>query len=192
MASRPASARPSNLPSPYPSSPLILNSSPPSPGRLPSSSVRTIPAGAVVGYNGTFVATEPMRLALIAAGYADGLDRSLGNRFSLLVQGERAPLVGRISMDHAVLDVTEIPGVETGDEVVILGIAGRRDSLRLRPRRRHRNHSLGSLHPHRRPCPPHRRLRKLSGSKEVQVPHPSCVLCRMDGIDKTPSPLFGL
>jgi alanine racemase len=87
-------------------------------------SVRTVPAGAVVGYNGTFVATEPMRLALVAAGYADGLVRSLGNRFSLLVRGERAPLVGRISMDHAVLDVTEIPGVEAGDEVVILGTQG--------------------------------------------------------------------
>ena len=61
-------------------------------------------------------------------GYADGLDRSLGNRFSLLVRGERAPLVGRISMDHAVLDVTEIPGVEAGDEVVILGTQGARQS----------------------------------------------------------------
>jgi alanine racemase len=87
-------------------------------------SVRVVPAGAVVGYNGTFVATEPMRLALLAAGYGDGLDRRLGNRFSLLVRGERAPLVGRISMDQAVLDVTEIAGVEAGDEVVILGSQG--------------------------------------------------------------------
>jgi alanine racemase len=86
--------------------------------------VRSIPAGAVVGYNGTFVATEPMRLALLAVGYADGLDRRLGNRFSLLVHGQRAPLVGRISMDQAVLDVTEIPEVSSGDEVVILGTQG--------------------------------------------------------------------
>jgi alanine racemase len=86
--------------------------------------VRDVLAGAEVGYNGTFVATEPMRLALLAAGYADGLDRRLGNRFSLLVRGERAPLVGRISMDQSVLDVTEIPGVEAGDEVVILGSQG--------------------------------------------------------------------
>jgi alanine racemase len=86
--------------------------------------VRMVPAGAVVGYNGTFVATEPMRLALVAAGYADGLDRRLGNRFSLLVRGERAPLVGRVSMDQAVLDVTEVPGVAAGDEVVILGSQG--------------------------------------------------------------------
>ena len=83
--------------------------------------VRSVPAGAVVGYNGTFVATEPMRLALTAVGYADGLDRRLGNHFSLLVRGERAPLVGRISMDQAVVDVTDIHGVAAGDEVVILG-----------------------------------------------------------------------
>jgi alanine racemase len=86
--------------------------------------VRAVPAGAVVGYNGAFVATEPMRLALVAAGYGDGLDRRLGNRFSLLVRGERAPIAGRISMDQTVLDVTEIPGVEAGDEVVILGSQG--------------------------------------------------------------------
>ena len=86
--------------------------------------VRAVPAGAVVGYNGTFVATEPMRLALVAAGYADGLSRLLSNRFSLLVRGQRAPLVGRVSMDSAVVDVTEIDGVEPGDEVVILGEQG--------------------------------------------------------------------
>lgn len=87
-------------------------------------SPRDVPAGAEIGYNGTFVATEPMRLALLAAGYADGLDRRLGNGFSLLVRGQRAPLVGRISMDQSILDVTEIPAVEAGDEVVILGRQG--------------------------------------------------------------------
>lgn len=86
--------------------------------------VRRIPAGAAVGYNGTFVAAKPMRLALVAVGYADGLDRHLGNRFSLLVRGQRAPLVGRVSMDQAVVDVTEIPAVKAGDEVVILGAQG--------------------------------------------------------------------
>jgi alanine racemase len=86
--------------------------------------VRSVPAGAVVGYNGTFVAAEPMRLALVAAGYGDGLDRRLGNRFNLLVRGQRAPIAGRISMDQAVLDVTEIDGVEAGDEIVILGAQG--------------------------------------------------------------------
>ena len=87
-------------------------------------SLRNVPAGAEVGYNATFVATEPMRLALIACGYADGLDRRLGNCFSLLIRGQRAPLVGRISMDQAVLDVTDIPGVAPGDEVVLIGSQG--------------------------------------------------------------------
>jgi alanine racemase len=83
--------------------------------------VRHVEAGAAVGYNGTFVATEAMRLALVAVGYADGLDRKLGNRFDLLVRGQRAPIVGRVSMDQTVIDVTEIAGVEAGDEVVVIG-----------------------------------------------------------------------
>ncbi|MFP5276176.1 MAG: alanine racemase [Acidobacteriota bacterium] len=86
--------------------------------------VRTVAAGAVVGYNGTFVATEPMRLALVAAGYADGLDRRLGSRFSVLVRGQRAPLVGRISMDQAVIDVTDLSEANPGEEVVLLGAQG--------------------------------------------------------------------
>jgi alanine racemase len=86
--------------------------------------VRMVPAGSMVGYNGTFVTTEPMRLALLAVGYADGLDRRLARQFSVLVRGRRAPFAGRISMDQSVVDVTGIPGVEAGDEVVILGTQG--------------------------------------------------------------------
>lgn len=86
--------------------------------------VREIAAGTQVGYNGTFVATEPMKLALLPLGYADGLDRRLGNHFCLLVHGQRAPLIGRVSMDQAVIDVTEIEGVGPGDEVVVLGRQG--------------------------------------------------------------------
>jgi alanine racemase len=87
-------------------------------------SVREITAGTEIGYNGTFIATETMRVALIATGYADGLDRRLGNRFSFLVRAQRAPLVGRVSMDQAVLDVTEMAGVEPGDEVMMIGRQG--------------------------------------------------------------------
>ncbi len=125
-------------------------------------SLRDVPAGADIGYNGTFVATEPMRLALLAVGYADGLDRRLGNRFSLLVRGERAPIVGRISMDQSVVDVTEIPGVEAGDEVVILGSQGGGNNHRLRSCRRGRNHSLGGLYPHRAPRAADRRLARTA------------------------------
>jgi len=84
-------------------------------------SVREIPAGQPVGYNGTFVASEPMRVALLAVGYADGLRRELSNRGHVLVRGERAPVIGRISMDQTVVDVTGIPGVAPGDEVVLIG-----------------------------------------------------------------------
>jgi alanine racemase len=87
-------------------------------------SVRSIAAGQVVGYNGTFVAIEPMRLALLAVGYADGLNRALSNRGSVLIAGQRAPIAGRISMDQTVVDVTEIPEVAAGDEVVLLGQQG--------------------------------------------------------------------
>ena len=87
-------------------------------------SVRSIAAGTAVGYNGTFVATEPMRLALLAVGYADGLKRALSNRGCVLIGGQRAPIVGRISMDQTVVDVTEIPGVAAGEEVVLLGQQG--------------------------------------------------------------------
>jgi alanine racemase len=92
--------------------------------RASVASVRAIPAGATVGYNATFVATESMRLALVSAGYGDGLTRSLGNHFSFLVRGQRAPVVGRVSMDQIVLDVTEIPGVAPGDAVILLGSQG--------------------------------------------------------------------
>jgi alanine racemase len=87
-------------------------------------SVRTIEPGQVVGYNGTFVATEPMRLALLAVGYGDGLRRALSNRGAVLIGGRRAPIVGRISMDQTVIDVTEIPDVAAGDEAVLIGCQG--------------------------------------------------------------------
>lgn len=86
--------------------------------------VREVAAGHVVGYNGTFVATEPMKVALLAVGYADGLKRALSNRGSVLIRGQRAPMVGRISMDQTVVDVTEIGDVQAGDEVVLLGHQG--------------------------------------------------------------------
>ena len=84
-------------------------------------STRSIPADQAVGYNGTFIATEPMRIALLAVGYADGLKRALSNRGFVLIGGQRVPIIGRISMDQTVVDITEIPNAATGDEVVLLG-----------------------------------------------------------------------
>ena len=87
-------------------------------------SIRFIPAGQAVGYNGTFIATEPMRIALLAVGYADGLKRALSNRGAVLVDGQRAPIIGRISMDQTVVDVTDIPKAKAGDDAILLGTQG--------------------------------------------------------------------
>ncbi len=86
--------------------------------------VHSLTAGQTVGYNGTFVASEPMSVALLAVGYADGFKRALSNRGYVLVRGQRAPIVGRISMDQTVVDITGISEVVAGDEVVLLGVQG--------------------------------------------------------------------
>jgi alanine racemase len=86
--------------------------------------VRTIAPGATVGYGATFRAERTTRLALLPAGYADGLSRLLSNRGAALVRGQRAPIVGRVSMDQTTIDVTGIPGVAAGDETVLIGAQG--------------------------------------------------------------------
>jgi alanine racemase len=86
--------------------------------------VRESPAGAPVSYARAFTTRRPSRLAVIALGYADGFPRALGNRARLLVRERRAPVAGRVCMDLTVLDVTDIPGVERGDEVAVIGAQG--------------------------------------------------------------------
>lgn len=87
-------------------------------------SLRNIPPGAGVGYNGRFVAREPSRIAVLAVGYADGLPRALGNRGRVIIRGQFAPLVGTISMDLSMVDVTGVEGVEVGDVATIYGSDG--------------------------------------------------------------------
>lgn len=83
--------------------------------------LRTIEAGVTAGYDATFRAQRRTRLALLPVGYADGLSRLLSNRGWVLVRGQRAPMAGRISMDQTIVDVTDVPGVAMGDEVVLIG-----------------------------------------------------------------------
>jgi alanine racemase len=87
--------------------------------------IRTIPEGAGVGYNETFIAKRPSRIAVLAAGYGDGIHRSLGNRGTVLVRAALAPIVGIISMDVTMIDVTDVPGAEIGDVVTIYGSDGK-------------------------------------------------------------------
>ncbi|MGI9144997.1 MAG: alanine racemase [Chloroflexota bacterium] len=80
--------------------------------------------GSSVGYGRTYKVFRPMRVALIACGYADGLPRACSNRGRVLIRGQRAPLIGTVSMDMAMADVSHVPDVEPGDEVVVLGRQG--------------------------------------------------------------------
>ncbi|NTU81240.1 MAG: alanine racemase, partial [Chloroflexales bacterium] len=79
--------------------------------------------GAPISYGGTFVTGQPARIATIPVGYADGLRRSPPWR-EVLVRGRRAPIVGRICMDYAMVDVSAIAGVRRGDGVVLIGAQG--------------------------------------------------------------------
>jgi alanine racemase len=87
-------------------------------------SLRNVPAGQALGYNGTYVTQSPARVAVIAAGYGDGLYRKLSPGGYVLLRGQRAPFAGRISMDLTIVDVSHIPGAEIGDEVVLIGRSG--------------------------------------------------------------------
>ncbi len=87
--------------------------------------LKDLPAGAAVGYGTTFHTARPSRIATLPVGYADGYHRMLSNRAQVLVRGQRVPVVGRVSMDLVTIDVTDVPGAEVQDEVVLLGAQGR-------------------------------------------------------------------
>lgn len=86
--------------------------------------VRDVEAGRSIGYGCTYATTRPARIGVIPAGYAEGIPRSAGGRGAVLVCGKRAPLVGRVCMDVAFVDVTEIPQAHAGVEVTLLGRDG--------------------------------------------------------------------
>jgi alanine racemase len=86
--------------------------------------LKTVPAGNPLGYGGTFVTARESRIATLPIGYEDGLSRDLSNRGKVIVRGELAPIVGRVSMDLTLVDVTDVSGAAVGDEVVIIGSQG--------------------------------------------------------------------
>ena len=83
--------------------------------------VKDVAAGRTISYGQTFTAEEPMRIATVTAGYADGFSRHLSNKAQVLVGGKRCPVIGRVTMDQIMVDVTQIPAVQCGDEVVFIG-----------------------------------------------------------------------
>jgi alanine racemase len=86
--------------------------------------LRTIPRGGTVSYNGTFVASRPTRIAVLPIGYADGYSRRLSHRGSVLIQGHRVPIVGLVCMDMIMVDVTDLPSVQVGETVTLIGQQG--------------------------------------------------------------------
>jgi alanine racemase len=86
--------------------------------------LKELPADSSIGYGRTFVTQRKSSIATLPVGYADGYHRLLSNRGAALVRGKRAPVVGKISMDLTMIDVTDIRGVSQGDEVVLLGKQG--------------------------------------------------------------------
>lgn len=83
--------------------------------------MRDLPKGAPVGYSEAFHTTRATTIATVPMGYGDGLLRSASNKGHMLVRGALCPIVGNVSMDLTTLDVTDVPGVSVGDEVVVLG-----------------------------------------------------------------------
>ena len=88
--------------------------------------IRKVGAGEVVGYNGSYRTTRASKIAVLPIGYAHGYSRSLSNRGIVLIQGQEAPIVGKVCMDMTLVDVTEIPHVRLGEEVIILGRQGQK------------------------------------------------------------------
>ena len=91
-------------------------------------SLRDVPANQALGYGGIYVTKAHARIAVLPVGYADGLNRGLSSQGRVIVGEHYAPIVGRISMDLTLADVTGLPGVAVGDEVVLLGAT---DGLRV-------------------------------------------------------------
>jgi alanine racemase len=86
--------------------------------------VKGLRPGESVGYGGRFTARQPTTIAVVPAGYADGLDARLSQRGQVLIRGRRVPIVGAVSMDLITVDVTELGDVQPGDEVVLIGRQG--------------------------------------------------------------------
>jgi alanine racemase len=87
--------------------------------------IRDVPKGASISYGRTFIAPKPIRVATLTAGYADGYPRHLSNvGADMLARGKRCPLLGRVTMDLMVIDVSNVPDVDVGDEVVLMGKQG--------------------------------------------------------------------
>ena len=85
------------------------------------SCLKWLPAGREISYGGTYTTQKDTHVATIPVGYADGYRRNLSGKFYVLIKGQKAPILGRVCMDQMMVDVTDVPDVQAGDEVVLMG-----------------------------------------------------------------------
>src|SRR5258708_3019467 len=83
--------------------------------------VKDVPEGALIGYGGMYRATRPTRIAVVAAGYADGIPHPLSNHGKMIARCKIVPILGAVSMDLTTIDITALPNLRTGDAVTLLG-----------------------------------------------------------------------
>ncbi|HIR89104.1 MAG TPA: alanine racemase [Candidatus Fimimorpha faecalis] len=83
--------------------------------------LKTVPKGSPIGYGATFVTQKETKVATVSIGYGDGYPRALSNKGYALVRGKKAPIIGRICMDQFMMDVSDIPEIQQGDTVTLIG-----------------------------------------------------------------------
>ena len=86
--------------------------------------IKQVPANTALGYNRTFKTKKTSIIATLPVGYADGLNRLLSNRGQVIINGNYAPIVGSVAMDSILVDISSIPSVKSGDDVVLIGEQG--------------------------------------------------------------------
>jgi alanine racemase len=87
--------------------------------------LKSVPPGTKISYGGTFTTKRQSLIATLPVGYADGYSHHLSNRGEVLIHGKRAPVIGKVCMDFVIVDVTDVPRVKVGDEVVLMGKQGK-------------------------------------------------------------------
>jgi alanine racemase len=128
----------------------------------PLIAIRDVPAGCAVGYGQTWTTDRPTRLGLLPVGYADGYPRSLSNRGTMMIGGQPAPVVGRVSMDLTVVDLRSAPQAIIGDEVTVI------DNDPLSPASAYRIAELAGTIPYEIFCHIGRRVRRVAVDDFVQ------------------------
>ncbi len=86
--------------------------------------VKKLPRGTAISYGRTYTLKRDSLIAVLTAGYGDGIPRAASNRAQVLIRGSRCPVLGRVTMDQTIVDITDVPGVVSGDEAIIVGRQG--------------------------------------------------------------------